>query len=296
MSKLFTGAGVALVTPFTKNDEVDFNALEIVVGNQVKGGMDYLVALGTTAETSVLREEEKLDIVKLIKEKSSGLPLVVGMGGNDTNRILKEIDKFDFSSVNGILVVTPYYNKPSQEGMFLHYTAIAKASPVPVILYNVPSRTGVNIEAETVSKLAWDNKNIVAIKDASGNLSQVTKISKNTPEYFSVISGDDFMALPTISIGGQGIISVIANALPQKLSSLACLALKGKFAEALELHNELFDLFGLLFKEGNPSGIKALLHYMGIIENQFRLPLCRISDNTYDDIRKAYLKLKLKLK
>ncbi|MDR2910992.1 MAG: 4-hydroxy-tetrahydrodipicolinate synthase [Bacteroidales bacterium] len=292
MSKLFIGAGVALVTPFTKNYEVDFNALETVVCNQVKGGMDYLVALGTTAETSVLCEEEKSDIVKLIKEKSSGLPVVVGMGGNDTRKMLREIDKFDFSGVSGILVVTPYYNKPSQEGMYLHYTTISKASPVPVILYNVPSRTGVNIDAKTVSRLAWENKNIVAIKDASGNLSQGTKISKNTPEYFSLISGDDFMALPIISIGGQGIISVIANALPEKLSSLADLALKNKLAEALVLHNEMFDLFGLLFKEGNPGGIKALLHCMGIIENQFRLPLCPISDNTYNEIKEAYLKLK----
>jgi 4-hydroxy-tetrahydrodipicolinate synthase len=292
MSNLFTGAGVALITPFTKNNEVDFNALETVVCNQVKGGMDYLVALGTTAETSVLCEEEKSDIVELIKEKSSGLPVVVGMGGNDTRKMLKEIDKFDFSGVGGMLVVTPYYNKPSQEGMYLHYTAISKASPVPVILYNVPSRTGVNLDAETVGRLARENENIVAIKDASGNLLQGTKIINNTPENFSLISGDDFMALPIISIGGQGIISVIANALPEKLSSLAGLALKGKLAEALELHDELSDLFVLLFKEGNPGGIKALLHYMGIIENQFRLPLCPVSGNTYNEIKQACLKLK----
>jgi len=292
MSKLFTGAGVALVTPFTKNDEVDFNALETVVNNQVKGGMDYLIALGTTAEAHVLCEEEKSDIVKLVKEKSSGLPVVVGIGGNDTRKMLKEIDKFDFSGVSGILAVTPYYNRPSQAGMLLHYAAISKASPVPIILYNVPSRTGVNIEAETISRLAWENKNIVAIKDAAGNLSQVTKTNKNIPEHFSVISGDDAMALPIISLGGQGVISVVANALPEKLSSLIHLALKGKFAESLELHNELFDLIGLLFKEGNPGGIKALLHCMGIVENQLRLPLYRISEGTYNEIKEAYLKLK----
>lgn len=292
MIKLFTGAGVAVITPFTKNDEVDFNALETVVNNQVKGGMDYLVALGTTAEAHVLCEKEKLDIVKLIKEKSSGLPVIVGIGGNDTRKILKEIDKFDFSGVSGILVVTPYYNKPSQEGMYQHYTAISKASPVPVILYNVPSRTGVNINAETVSRLAWENKNIVAIKDASGNLSQATKISKNAPEHFSVISGDDAMALPIISLGGQGVISVVANALPEKLSNLTHLALKGKFAESLKIHNELFNLIELLFKEGNPSGIKALLNCMGIAENQLRLPLCPVSENTYNEIKETYLKLK----
>ena len=292
MNKIFTGAGVALVTPFTKSNEVDFNALETIVSNQVKGGMDYLVALGTTAEAHVLCEEEKSDIIKLIKEKSSDLPVVIGMGSNDTRKVLKEIDKFDFSGISGILAVTPYYNKPSQEGMFLHFTAISKASPVPVILYNVPSRTGVNIEAETVSRLAWENKNIVAIKDASGNLSQITKMSKNTPEHFSIISGDDVMTLPIISVGGQGVISVIANALPKKLSSLVHLALKGKFAESLELHNELFDLLIPLFKEGNPGGIKALLHFMGIVENQLRLPLCQISERTYNEIKEAYLKLK----
>ena len=281
-----------MVTPFTKNDEVDFNALETVVNNQVKGGMDYLIALGTTAEAHVLCEEEKSDIVKLVKEKSSGLPVVVGIGGNDTRKMLKEIDKFDFSGVSGILAVTPYYNRPSQAGMLLHYAEISKASPVPIILYNVPSRTGVNIEAETISRLAWENKNIVAIKDAAGNLSQVTKTNKNIPEHFSVISGDDAMALPIISLGGQGVISVVANALPEKLSSLIHLALKGKFAESLELHNELFDLIGLLFKEGNPGGIKALLHCMGIVENQLRLPLYRISEGTYNEIKEAYLKLK----
>ena len=292
MSKLFTGAGVALITPFTKNDKVDFNALETVVNNQVKGGMDYLVALGTTAEAHVLGEEEKSEIVKLIKEKSSGLPVVIGMGSNDTGKMLKTMDKFDFGGVSGILAVTPYYNKPSQEGMFQHFTAIAKASPVPVILYNVPSRTGVNIDAETVSRLAWENENITAIKDASGNLSQVTKTVKDAPKHFSVISGDDFMTLPIISIGGQGVISVVANALSEKLSSLTSLALKGEFAESLKLHNELFDLIGLLFKEGSPGGIKALLHCMGIIENKLRLPLCQISGSTYNEIKEAYLKLK----
>ena len=292
MSKLFTGAGVALITPFTKNDEVDFNALETVVSNQVKGGMDYLVALGTTAEAHVLCEEEKRDITKLVIEKSAGLPVIVGISGNDTRKVLKEIDKFDYSGVSGILAVTPYYNRPSQEGMFMHFTAVSKACPVPIVMYNVPSRTGVNIDAETVNKLAWENKNIAAIKDAAGNLAQITKMKKNAPEHFSIISGDDAMALPIISLGGQGVISVIANALPQKLSSLVNLALKGKFAESLEFHNDISDLIGLLFKEGSPGGIKALLNCMGIAENQLRLPLYKISEKTYSEIKEAYLKLK----
>jgi len=291
MSQLFKGAGVALVTPFTKNNDVDYRALEKVIDNQVQGGMDYLVALGTTAETPTLTAGEKLDVVGLIKEKSAGLPVVVGMGGNDTRKIIKQIDKFDFNGVSGLLIVTPYYNKPSQEGMFHHYSAIAKASPVPIILYNVPSRTGVNLEFETVVRLAEASDKIVAVKEASGILSQITKIGKYTPDHFSVISGDDVLALPIMSVGGKGVISVIANALPGQLSSLIHKALDGKFNEALELHYELIDLFKLLFKEGNPGGVKALMHYMGILENVLRTPLYKISDETYNEIKEAYLKL-----
>ena len=291
MSQHFKGAGVALVTPFTKNDKVDFNALETIVKNQVQGGMDYLVALGTTAETPTLHSGEKLDIVNFIKEKSSGLPVVVGMGGNDTRKIIKQIDKFDFNGVNALLIVTPYYNKPSQEGMFKHYSAIASSSPVPIILYNVPSRTGVNLEAETVVRLAEANDKIVAVKEASGILSQITKIGKYAPANFAVISGDDVLALPIISVGGSGVISVIANALPGKLSKLIHLALEGKFKESLDLHFEMIDLFKLLFKEGNPGGIKALMHFMGTIENELRSPLSEISNETYNEIKNAYLKL-----
>lgn len=292
MSQLFTGAGVALVTPFTENNRIDFDALETVVSRQVQGGMDYLVALGTTAETPTLTSEEKREVVKLVKEKSAGLPVVVGMGGNDTRKIIKQIDKFDFNGIGGLLIVTPYYNKPSQEGMFNHYSEIAKASPVPIILYNVPSRTGVNLEAETVARLAEASEKIAAVKEASGVLSQITKIGKYTPDNFTVISGDDVLALPIISIGGKGVISVIANALPEKLSRLIHLALEGKFSESLELHFEMIELFKLLFKEGNPGGVKALMHAQGIIKNVLRTPLCKISDETYNEIRDAYLKLK----
>ncbi len=292
MSQLFRGAGVALVTPFTKKNEVDYRSLEKIINNQVEGGMDYLVALGTTAETPTLTNNEKQNVIQLIKEKSAGLPIVVGMGGNDTKKIIKQIDKFDFEGVGGILVVTPYYNKPSQEGMFRHYSAIAEASPVPVILYNVPSRTGVNLEAETVVRLAEASENIVAVKEASGILSQITKIGKYTPEHFSVISGDDVLALPIISIGGIGVISVIANALPHKLSSLIHKALDGKFDGALELHYEMIDLFKLLFKEGNPGGVKALMHHMGLLENELRTPLYKISDETYNKIKEAFLTVK----
>ncbi len=292
MSQHFTGAGVALITPFTKSGQVDYKALETIIDNQVKGGMDYLVALGTTAETATLTNDEKLNVVELIKEKSAGLPVMVGMGGNNTRSIIKQIDKFNFNGVDSILVVTPYYNKPSQEGMFRHFTEIAKASPVPVVLYNVPSRTGVNLEFDTVVRLAETSENIVAIKEASGVLSQITKIGKYTPDNFTVISGDDLLALPIISIGGKGVISVIANALPAKLSRLIKLANSKNYDEALELHFELIDILQLIFKEGNPGGIKALMNHQGIIENVLRSPLYKISDATYNEIKEAYSKLK----
>lgn len=292
MNHAFKGAGVALVTPFTEENKIDFEALEKIIDNQVKGGMDYLVALGTTAETPTLSGEEKKEVVKFIKENSAGLPVVVGMGGNDTRKIIKQIEKFDFDGVAGLLIVTPYYNKPSQDGMFRHYSAIAKASPSPIILYNVPSRTGVNMEYETVVRLAETSEKIVAVKEASGILSQITRINKYTPENFSVISGDDVLALPIISVGGIGVISVIANALPGKLSSLIHLALDGKYNEARELHFELIDLFKLIFKEGNPGGVKALMHMQGTIQNELRSPLFRISEETYNEIKEAYLKIK----
>jgi 4-hydroxy-tetrahydrodipicolinate synthase len=292
MNHPFKGAGVALVTPFTEENKIDFDALGKVIDNQVKGGMDYLVALGTTAETPTLSAEEKREVVTFVKNNSAGLPVVVGMGGNDTRKIIKQIGKFDFNGVAGLLIVTPYYNKPSQEGMFRHYSAIAKASPVPIILYNVPSRTGVNLEYDTVVRLAEASGKIVAVKEASGILSQITRINKYSPDHFAVISGDDVLALPVVSIGGVGVISVIANALPGKLSSLIHLALEGKYDQARELHFELIDLFKLLFKEGNPGGIKALMHIQGILQNELRTPLFRITDQTYNEVKEAYLKLK----
>jgi 4-hydroxy-tetrahydrodipicolinate synthase len=292
MSQQFTGAGVALVTPFTEENKIDFNSLEQIIENQKKGGTDYLVALGTTAETPTLTATEKAEVVRFVKDKKGDLPLVVGMGGNDTRKIIKQIRKFDFEKVDGLLIVTPYYNKPNQEGMFRHYAAIAKESPVPIILYNVPSRTGVNMEAETTIRLAEESEKIVAVKEASGVLSQITRINKYTPDHFSVISGDDVLALPITSIGGKGVISVIANALPEKLSNMIHLALEGKYAESRELHFEMIDLFKLLFKEGNPGGVKALLHMQGVIQNELRSPLFRITDATYNEIKEAYSKLK----
>ncbi|WP_340113855.1 4-hydroxy-tetrahydrodipicolinate synthase [Maribellus mangrovi] len=291
MSQQFTGAGVALITPFTQEKRVDYKALETVVENQVKGGMDYLVALGTTAETATLTAEEKANIVELVKEKSQGLPVIAGMGGNDTRTILKHINKFNFNGIDGILVVTPYYNKPSQEGMYHHYLEVAKASPVPIILYNVPSRTGVNLEAETVARLAAASHNIVAVKEASGEHSQMTKILKYTPEDFTLISGDDLLALTISSVGGKGLISVIGNALPEKVSKLMHLTLENNFDDARKIHFELIELFQLMFKEGNPGGIKALMNIQGTIENVLRSPLYKVSDELYEQIKATYSKI-----
>ncbi len=229
MNHPFTGAGVALVTPFTENNSIDFDALGQILKNQIEGGMDYLVALGTTSETPTLSENEQKEIVSFIKQNSKGLPVVVGMGGNNTQKIIEQIDKYDFNGVSGLLVVTPYYNRPSQEGMFHHYLSIAKVSPVPIILYNVPSRTGVNLESDTVIRLAEASPKIVAVKEASGIVAQATRIKKYSPAHFSVISGDDVMALPLIAIGGIGVISVIANALPGNSANLFTLPLTGSF-------------------------------------------------------------------
>lgn len=292
MSQLFTGAGVALITPFTENNQVDYKALETIIENQVKGKMDYLVALGTTAESSTLTSEEKSNVIQCAKANSGNLPVVVGMGGNDTQAIINQIKKTNLEGISGLLIVTPYYNRPSQEGMFRHYSAIAKESPLPIILYNVPSRTGVNLEAETVVRLAEASDKIIAIKEASGIMSQIATISKYTPENFIMISGDDVLALPTTTIGGKGLISVIANALPSKVSKMMNLALAGNYPEATNIHFELIDLFKLIFKEGNPGGIKALMHFQGIINNELRSPMYKISDATYNEIKEAYLKLK----
>ncbi len=292
MSQIFKGAGVALITPFTNENKVDYNTLETIIENQVKGGMDYLVALGTTAESATLTATEKAKVVEIVKQKAAGLPVIVGMGGNDTQSIINNIANFNLDGVSGLLIVTPYYNRPSQEGLFRHYLEIAKSSPLPIILYNVPSRTGVNMEHETVVRLAEASDKIVAVKEASGISSQIAMIGKYTPQDFSVISGDDVLALPNISIGAVGVISVIANAMPSKVSQLIHLANEGKFSEALKVHFEMIDLFRLIFKEGNPGGIKALMNIQGTIENVLRLPLYKISDNCYEEIKEAYLKVK----
>jgi 4-hydroxy-tetrahydrodipicolinate synthase len=293
MSVKLKGAGVALITPFNEDFSVDYIALEQLVERQISGGMDYLVALGTTGEPATLSADEKNKVVRCIVEKTAGrIPVVVGLGSYSTQNVIDSIKTFDLSGVSAILIVTPYYNKPTQEGLYLHYKAIAEVSPLPIILYNVPSRTGINMEAETVIRLAKEFKNIVGIKEASGNLAQMATIVKKLPEDFLLTSGDDALAFPTIAVGGQGVISVIANACPSQLSSLIHAANEGDFETAKKYHLELLEIMQLIFKEGSPGGVKALMHSWGQLKNVVRLPLAPVSEKVYKEIAEAGKELK----
>lgn len=288
----FTGAGTALITPFGSDNEIDFEGLGEIVDNQIAAGIDYLVVLGTTAETPTLSEEEKRDIVCFVKERVKGkIPLVVGIGGNNTESILRKMENFDCDGISAFLSVTPYYNKPTQEGLFWHYYELAKRSVLPIILYNVPSRTGVNMTDETTLRIASNCENIIAVKEASGMVQQASRILKYAPPHFKVISGDDIMALPFMSIGGHGVISVIANAFPQKLSNMVHGALKNDYRLAGKIHLELTELLKLQFTDGNPAGIKAMLSHLGIIDNILRLPLVPAGDTTIQKIGRELKKL-----
>lgn len=287
MTHPFTGAGVALITPFNEDKSIDYSALERLVENQISGGTDYLVVLGTTGETPALSDDEKKEIVRFVIEKNAGrLKIVVGIGSNNTLALVQSIQKTNFDGVDAILSVTPYYNKPTQEGLFQHFKAVVEASPVPVILYNVPGRTGVNMDADTTLRIARLSEKAVGIKEACGDLGQFAKIIKDAPEYFKVISGDDALALPSITTGAIGVISVIANALPEQLSQLIHASLEGNIAKASQLHLQMAEILKLIFKEGNPGGVKALMEMMGTVKNQVRLPLVPVSAVTYSLIEK----------
>ncbi|MCD7710863.1 MAG: 4-hydroxy-tetrahydrodipicolinate synthase [Porphyromonadaceae bacterium] len=288
------GMGIALITPFNEDGSVDFPALARLVDYQLRNGIDYLVVLGTTAETPTLTEEEKAQIRAFVIEKVGGrVPIVLGLGGNNTRVIVDTLKTQDFRGVDAILSVVPYYNKPSQEGIYQHYRAIASATKLPVILYNVPGRTGVNMMAETTLRLARDFDNIVAIKEASGNITQMDDIIKNKPADFMVISGDDGIAFPLITLGAVGVISVIGNAFPREFSRMVRLALNGDYASALTIHHRFTELFKLLFVDGNPAGVKCLLHAMGYIHNQLRLPLVPTRITTYEKIREVLQQLNI---
>ena len=276
------GMGVALVTPFRKDKGVDFEALDRLLDFHLENGTDYIVALGTTAETPTLSESEKSEIVSAVVRKIGGrMPIVMGVGGNNTAGVVQQLKTLNFDGVDAILSVTPYYNKPTQEGLFQHYRAISEASPRPVILYNVPGRTGVNLTAETTLRIARECKNVVAIKEASGNLDQIRAIITGAPEGFKVISGDDATTIDIVESGGIGVISVFGNAYPKQMSDLVHDALKGKIDEARKRMKTHFDeLFRLMFVDGNPAGVKCVLHEMGLIENELRLPLVPVTENT----------------
>ena len=276
---LFTGTGVALVTPFRKQQEtVDFSKLETLIETIINNGVDYIVALGTTSEAATMTANELLAVKDFIVEAVAGrCPIMLGLGGNNTLNVTDIIARTSFDGISGILSVAPYYNKPNQRGLLQHYRIVSEASPVPVIIYNVPGRTGVNIIAETTLTLAAECPNIIGIKEASGNLQQVMELLRKRPDGFRIISGDDALTYPMMALGADGVISVMANALPKEMSQMVRYALKGEHKKALALHYRMLPLMNALFDEGNPTGIKALLEAQGRITNILRLPLVRAS-------------------
>lgn len=292
MSAKFRGLGVAMVTPFLSNHEIDFNAVEKLVNHLIHGGVNYLVVLGTTGESVVLSEQEKDDLVRFVVRINKGrVPIVVGMGGNCTSSVISNIKKFDFNGIDGILSVTPYYNKPTQKGLELHYKAIANETKLPIILYNVPGRTGINMTAETTLRLAHEVPNIVAVKEASGNLNQQSYILRDKPKDFLVISGDDGLVLPQMAMGFDGVISVVGNVFPKDFSSLIKYALVGDYEKARDIHLKLIEIIDCLFIEGNPGGAKAALEILGIANNIVRLPLATVSAVTYNKLKTLISKL-----
>lgn len=271
---IFRGLGIALVTPFTPDGQVDYKSLKRLVEYQIDNGADFLCILATTGETPCLTQDEKEKITQLVKDVNHGrIPILKGCGGNNTAAVVEDLRTADWSGIDGILSVCPYYNKPSQEGLYQHFKAIAEASPLPVVLYNVPGRTGINLKPETTVRLANDCENIVAVKEASGSLEQVDEIIKNKPQRFDVLSGDDALTFSMVASGAAGVISVIGNALPKEFSRMIRLEFQGEYEPARKIHHMFTELYSLLFVDGNPAGVKALLHEMGFIENQLRLPL-----------------------
>lgn len=289
MLQHLTGTGVALVTPFTIHEDVDFNALGQLIDYVINGGVNYVVSLGTTGETPVLDGAEQNDIVRFTVEKVAGrVPVVVGMGSNDTRQLCKKISQFNWQGVTGILSASPYYNKPSQNGIVAHYEAVAKSTNLPILLYNVPGRTGRNMTAATTLTLAEKHANIAGIKEASGDMVQCMEILKNAPKNFLVVSGDDALASAQIATGMQGVISVAANCVPATFSALVNASLQQNFTEAVTIQNKLLRLYDLLFIENNPAGAKSLLAQKGIVQNILRLPLTPLS-KTYADELAAYV-------
>lgn len=287
--------GVALVTPFNDDGSVDYQSLMRLVEYQIQNGVDFLCVLGTTAETPTLTAVEKKKIKQMVVERVNGrVPILLGVGSNSTQSVIDTLQNDDMTGVDAVLVVVPYYNKPSQEGIYQHYKAVASATKLPIVLYNVPGRTGVNMTAETTLRLARDFDNIIAIKEASGNITQMDDIIKHKPESFDVISGDDGITFPLITLGAVGVISVIGNAFPREFSRMTRLALAGDYQNALTVHHKFTELFKLLFVDGNPAGVKAMLSMMGMIKNRLRLPLVPTRITTYEQMRQILDELKIR--
>jgi len=286
--KKFKGTGVAIVTPFKNDSSIDFAALGRVINHVINGGVNYIVAIGTTGESVTLSKEEKKAIVSYVAETvDNRVPIVYGIGGNNTQEVINGIRHADLEGIDGILSVAPYYNKPSQRGLFLHFKEIATCSPIPVIIYNVPGRTSCNISADTCLELAHACENIIAVKEASADMTQIMKIIKGKPERFSLISGDDMMTLPVIAAGGSGVISVLANAFPSHCTEMVNQALKNNFKAAREVQFRFLEMIELLFADGNPSGVKDMLSMMNLCHNYVRLPLVPVSRNVHIRIQKA---------
>ncbi len=276
--KELTGLGVAMVTPFTRNKEIDFIALEKLTIKLIDGGVDYLVVMGTTGESATLTKEEKQAVLNAVLKTNEGkLPIVFGIGGNDTLKMIEEYNEFDLSGVSAILSASPYYNKPSQEGIFQHYKYLSENMSHPIILYNVPGRTASNMTAETTLRIATEFKNVIGIKEASGNMEQVMHILNKKPEDFLMISGDDGLTLSMIACGAEGLISVIANSHPETTKELVLKGMEGDFVSARKAHYNLLELIDAIFMDGNPGGVKVLLNEQGIMENEVRLPLVPVN-------------------
>ena len=296
VQKRLKGMGVALITPFNENGSVDYYALMKLVDYQLQNGTDFLCVLGTTAETPTLTSEEKREIKNRVIERVNGrIPILLGVSSNCTQTVVDYVKNEDLRGVDALLASVPFYNKPSQEGIYQHYKAIAEATQLPLVLYNVPGRTGVNMTAETTLRLARDFENIVAVKEASGNITQMDDIIKNKPKGFDVISGDDGITFPLITLGAVGVISVIGNAFPREFSRMVRLALNGDYQNALAIHHEFTELFNLLFVDGNPAGVKAMLNMMGMINNKLRLPLVPTRITTYERMHHILDNLNIKI-
>ncbi len=293
MNTTFQGTGVAIVTPFNKEKQVDYHALEKLLEHIISGGVDFVVSMGTTSEAATLTEEEKEKVLsEVLRVIDNRKPVVLGIGGNNTQKVVETLKNTNLDQIAGILSVAPYYNKPNQRGLYEHFSVIAKSSPKPVILYNVPGRTSSNISAETTLKLAHEFDNIVAVKEASGSFKQIMEIVKNKPDGFSVLSGDDALTLPLISIGVEGVISVVANAFPGKFSTMVRQALQGDFIKAKSIHYELIDIINQLFADGNPAGVKKALSLLNITEDYLRLPLVEVNQNVSEKLFRLIRQLK----